>query len=147
MTDNFDKALSEQYEADKRFIEHINKALVESDLFDGVMGDFSRLRDLFDDTLKTHMASNYAMPIADRSKLTRDELLRRGLKPKHKKAVLERDKYRCTSCSSHKNLCVDHKTPVSRGGDNHESNLQALCRSCNGRKGNKTMAEWLGVSQ
>ena len=29
---------------------------------------------------------------------------------------------------------VDHKTPLCMGGDNSESNLQALCRECHGRK-------------
>ncbi len=40
---------------------------------------------------------------------------------------------------------VDHVVPVSRGGVNHEHNLQILCMSCNGQKGTKTMGEWLGV--
>lgn len=81
----------------------------------------------------------------DKESLSDIEKLRRALKPKHKKAILVRDAYRCVNCNSHEHLCVDHKTPLCRGGDNHESNLQTLCRSCNRSKGSKTMQEW-GVS-
>lgn len=37
---------------------------------------------------------------------------------------------------------VDHKTPLSRGGNNWPSNLQLLCSRCNSAKGARTMAEW-----
>ena len=37
---------------------------------------------------------------------------------------------------------VDHKLPKSKGGTDHEDNLQLLCRKCNSEKGSKTMPEW-----
>lgn len=37
---------------------------------------------------------------------------------------------------------IDHKTPISRGGDNKLSNLQLLCPCCNVRKGAKTHEEF-----
>ena len=54
--------------------------------------------------------------------------------------ILHRDGFRCRSCGkSGKDegviLEVDHIVPVSKGGESHEDNLQALCRECNRGKG------------
>lgn len=38
---------------------------------------------------------------------------------------------------------VDHKTPISRGGNNLRRNLTLACRTCNRDKTNKTVAEFL----
>jgi hypothetical protein len=51
--------------------------------------------------------------------------------------VLTRDCYKCVYCKSTDNLSIDHIIPVSQGGNNHISNLQTLCRSCNSMKGRK----------
>lgn len=50
-------------------------------------------------------------------------------------AVYARDGYECTSCRNPNNLSLDHIYPWSKGGSDHESNLQTLCRSCNSKKG------------
>lgn len=42
---------------------------------------------------------------------------------------------RCAECSATERLEVDHIIPFSRGGSHDRSNLQALCRHCNVRKG------------
>lgn len=36
----------------------------------------------------------------------------------------------------------DHVTPISRGGRNDMGNIVPCCRSCNGDKGDLTLAEW-----
>lgn len=51
-----------------------------------------------------------------------------------RRRVLERSGNRCQQCGSTSDLTIDHIVPVSRGGTSTESNLQALCRSCNSRK-------------
>ena len=49
-----------------------------------------------------------------------------------KKMVLSVGK--CAACGGRWNLHLDHIVPVCLGGTNEESNLQCLCRRCNGKK-------------
>ena len=49
-------------------------------------------------------------------------------------SVLKRDGHTCTSCGIRYNLTVDHKVPLSMGGDNALSNLITLCRDCHENK-------------
>ena len=57
--------------------------------------------------------------------------------------ILKRDYYTCQECKisifqePHLLLEVDHKTPISKGGETTPENLQTLCWKCNRRKGNK----------
>lgn len=41
---------------------------------------------------------------------------------------------RCRYCRSTENLTIDHKIPISQGGTHAISNLQCLCKRCNGIK-------------
>lgn len=52
-----------------------------------------------------------------------------------RRAVYERDKYRCVECDTHIDLTLDHIKPESKGGETTEANLRTLCRPCNSRKG------------
>ena len=48
-----------------------------------------------------------------------------------RRAVLNRDGYRCTSCGKAGALEVDHIRPMYKGGAAlSPDNLQALCRAC-----------------
>lgn len=48
-----------------------------------------------------------------------------------RRAVLDRDGYRCQSCGKAGRLEVDHIKPLKSGGKEFElGNLQALCRPC-----------------
>lgn len=55
--------------------------------------------------------------------------------PALRKAVLERDAYRCRVCLTWIDLAVDHIYPESLGGPTELDNLQALCKPCNSSKG------------
>lgn len=52
---------------------------------------------------------------------------------------------RCVCCGEllQNGYEVDHILPLSRGGDNSPSNLQLLTKTCNRKKSNKTMEEYL----
>lgn len=47
-----------------------------------------------------------------------------------RRAVLERDGWRCVKCGRAGRLEVDHIKPAREGGTDALTNLQALCRPC-----------------
>ncbi len=57
-----------------------------------------------------------------------------------RRAVLRRDGHRCAYCGGAADT-VDHVVPRSRGGGDQWENVVAACRRCNGRKGDRTLAE------
>jgi diadenosine tetraphosphate (Ap4A) HIT family hydrolase len=64
--------------------------------------------------------------------------------------VLKRAGGRCQLCGvSHtdRQIDVDHIVPVSKGGSNDFSNLQALCRKCNAQKGNRDATDFRALAE
>lgn len=55
------------------------------------------------------------------------------------KEVLDMYGEKCLKCGSPDNIEVDHVIPVSCGGVNDKTNVQPLCRSCNAKKGARTI--------
>lgn len=45
----------------------------------------------------------------------------------------------CLCCGSNENITLDHVVPIVNDGDYTLSNLQPLCKSCNSKKGSKTI--------
>ena len=64
-------------------------------------------------------------------------------------AMLCEQEARCTYCRQMlgRSFHIDHKTPISRGGGNEESNLQLLCGECNLEKRAKTHDEYVAYLQ
>lgn len=61
-------------------------------------------------------------------------------------SVLKRDGGKCQYCGVDGET-ADHVIPLTRGGTNDEGNLVATCLSCNSKKSNKFLAEWLPCPQ
>jgi hypothetical protein len=62
------------------------------------------------------------------------------------KALLEQHGHRCAYCGVEGMLLlIEHRTPLSRGGDHTSANIVPACESCNLSKGAKTEAEWREV--
>lgn len=51
--------------------------------------------------------------------------------------------YYCHAEMTGRTKSLDHKTPLSRGGEHSITNVVVACKSCNTRKHNKTEAEFL----
>jgi len=60
--------------------------------------------------------------------------------PLSNKAVLARDGYKCAFCGKHATT-VDHVYPKAKGGKHEWTNVVAACRSCNGKKSDKTLEQ------
>lgn len=52
--------------------------------------------------------------------------------------ILARDNWKCKVCNSNEDLTIDHKIPLSKGGETKAYNLQTLCRRCNSIKATKS---------
>ena len=61
------------------------------------------------------------------------------------KTLFGRDRHVCAYCGNHfpnfHDLSRDHIVPRSRGGENVWMNVVTACKTCNSRKGNKTLKE------
>lgn len=63
---------------------------------------------------------------------------------KLRSTVLQRDRKTCQACKAvDRAMEIDHKVPVSRGGDNSIGNLWTLCRECNSSKRTLTVDEFI----
>lgn len=66
--------------------------------------------------------------------------------------LYERDSGRCRLCGVSlikEHFTVDYIIPISRGGSNHEGNMQLSCDPCRLRKGKRTLdeyANWLSAN-
>lgn len=68
--------------------------------------------------------------------------IRKGISKAIRARLFAQANGKCAACGGSEKLVIDHKVPVSRGGDCEEDNLQILCTACNVAKGTKTMEEW-----
>lgn len=72
--------------------------------------------------------------------------LRKRLTEPYKKEIFEHDNYQCQYCGdkpSIDNIFIDHIIPLSKGGDNSPVNLTTACKSCNSKKHDDDVFEFL----
>jgi 5-methylcytosine-specific restriction endonuclease McrA len=69
------------------------------------------------------------------------------IRPVKRLAIYLRDGLACCYCGDGVEegavLTLDHVTPHSKGGTNHEANLITACRRCNSSRGNRTVASFV----
>eukprot|EP00210_Caulerpa_lentillifera_P007832 g7474.t1 len=82
----------------------------------------------------------YPIPAVLRSDFIRKKIASVKI-PVTRRNVLRRDRFSCVYCGVTQNLTVDHVIPISKGGTNHWENVVTACRSCNNRKGNRTLEQ------
>jgi len=80
-----------------------------------------------------------------KNKLPKDELSEDYYNnPLNRKLIFERDGYKCHYCGqkvNQDNATIDHKIPMSKGGNNSKENLVTACVECNSIKSGKTLEE------
>lgn len=90
-----------------------------------------------DDGSKDEAFADIHLPI---SQLQPGERKRIKASPDQIQRLASLQEYKCVTCGAEDyddGWDVDHIIPRSKGGADTEENCQALCRSCNGRKGAK----------
>ena len=53
-----------------------------------------------------------------------------------RQAILKRDDHTCAYCGQPGNQ-IDHVIPISKGGEDHETNMVVACATCNASKKNQ----------
>lgn len=93
---------------------------------------------------------NHAIIVSARAQLPAPSVIRLAYHIKRprpvvkltRKEVLQRDEHTCQYCGKRvHDLTIDHVIPRHRGGQHVWENVVAACKSCNHRKGGKTLHE------
>lgn len=71
-----------------------------------------------------------------------DRERKRASRAAEREELVRRHGDRCRRCGTNENLVIDHIVPLSRGGNDDDTNKQLLCWSCNARKRNLTDEEY-----
>jgi 5-methylcytosine-specific restriction endonuclease McrA len=96
------------------------------------------------DTQKLWRSQYLAIPEPRVIRLLKVIKVPRRFLPFNRKNLFRRDAYTCQYCGRQpgkSQLTVDHIVPQARGGETNWENCVTACKSCNQRKGKRTLAE------
>jgi hypothetical protein len=93
----------------------------------------------------THLPSDHPIVIAiwEKKVYMGKSVLGTSQWKKQRQRVLKRDNYTCVYCNEEATE-VDHVIPRAKGGGHELDNLVACCKRCNGLKGSRSQAAFLG---
>lgn len=74
-------------------------------------------------------------------------MLSAKLTNKERRAIYERDGFRCALCDSTKYLQIHHHVPRGQGGTNSPHNLITLCSDCHALAHGTMLKDWQDVTQ
>ncbi len=74
-------------------------------------------------------------------------MLSAKLTNQERRAIYERDGFRCALCDSTKYLQIHHHTPRGQGGTNSPHNLITLCADCHALAHGTNLRDWQDVTQ
>lgn len=86
---------------------------------------------------EAHFVRTLQERLAREKKPERQRYVKTPIPKELRRAVFERDGFRCRHCGDQFELHADHIYPESKGGATTLDNLQTLCRVCNFRKGKR----------
>lgn len=112
-----------------------------------------KCRDCFYDSLRGQGSHYWRGGIMETRNRRKSSIARGGGLLKHetiKRVIAENlelnGSLKCSYCSKDltlSNYCLEHKTPIKRGGKSNFRNLSIACKGCNNSKGNLTLNEWI----
>jgi len=95
------------------------------------------------ETVRRYAAKNAAR-IKMLAAIRRGPLRRKGAaSPGDVAKIMGRANGRCVYCGKESKLSLDHVIPLTRGGDHKKRNLIPACKSCNSKKCNRPVEDWL----
>ena len=74
-------------------------------------------------------------------------MLSAKLTNQERRAIYERDGFRCALCDSTKYLQIHHHVPRGQGGTNSPHNLITLCADCHALAHGTNLRDWQDVTQ
>lgn len=94
------------------------------------------------------LSKNYHDQITDKlkHKTSKKNYNRTKISHTKRERIFLRDKHKCFYCGkllTRNTFQLDHKIPISRGGNNLDKNLVVACKICNLKKGTLTSKEFI----
>ena len=101
-----------------------------------IVTNWSKRQEVFLTNAERQARYRERWPEKSRKSAYASRLRKIGIEPEEWEEIKARFGNACAICKEKKELTLDHIIPTSKGGKNHISNYQPLCKSCNSSKKN-----------